>query len=685
MDADVAFDVDRAERRIDLDDCGMHAVGPGGMGWAVVVDGLDPGSLPLGQRRPVVPAGRRELGRGLRGLVEGVAQGIGGRRDLGQGDRAVAPLDARPAVIELDVVLLDFQHVGGGFQDQGARLERRLVDRVAADHGGAARERGHAPAIRQGVAGDEDHVLDPGSALVGDDLGKDGFVALPLPGEPGVDVDPAGDRMDLDPAAFVGPEARAFDVEPEPEPQVASLRQGIGLLGAECLEADRLDGPIEGAVVIAAVVADGEPVGEEQPFPRPGEFVLGDEVAPAHLDGVQAQLAGKLVHGPFDGEAGLRPPAAPVGGDLDRRRIDRLELDLDVRDPVRTGDRGRGHLRDGDAVGDEGAGVVQETILQPEHPAVPGGRQLDGVDLRALLGGAEEVLAPVLDVLDRPFKLDRGQRHQDLVGCEHHDLLAEAAAHVGRHDPDVVLVEIEDRRQAPAHRERRLGGVPDHQLPRDAVPPGGHRLALQRRRGAAVDLDGDPGEVLGFGKRLAGIAAFLDEVGGDVVRDVVVDERCAVRHGPLQVHLHGEGVVVDVDQPGRVFGHVAVDRDDHRDRLPDVADLAAGERALGLAAPGDAGVGDEQRQLLVAAADVVAGVDRHDAFEGLGLAGIDRQEPRPGELAAYEGDVETPVERDVVHVAPFPPQQAWVGVSLDGGAERSCRHRALPAPIGLGA
>ena len=685
MDADVALDVDRTERRIDLDDRGMHAAGPGGVGRAVVVDGLDPGSLPLGQRRPVVPAGRRELGRGLRCLVEGVAQGIGGRCDLGQRDRAVASLDARPAVLQLDVVLLDFQHVGGGLQDQGARLERRLVNGVAADHGGAAGERGHAPAIRLGVAGDEDHVLDPGAALVGDDLGKDGFVALPLPGEPGVDVDPAGDRMDLDPAAFVGPEARAFDVEPESEPQVAPPCQGIRLLGAESLDADRLDDPIQGAVIIAAVVADGEPVGEQQSLPRIGELVLGDEVAPAHLDAVQAQLVGELVHGPFDGEACLRPPAAPIRGDLNRRRIDRLELDLDIRDPVRAGDRGRGHLGDGDAVGNEGAGVVQETILQPEHPAVPGGRQFDGVDLRSLLGRAEEVLAPVLDVLDRSSELDRGERHQDLVGGEHHDLLAEAAAHVGRHDPDVVLVEIEDRRQPPAHRERRLGGVPDHQLPRDAIPPGGHRLALQRRRGAAVDLDGDPGEVPGFGKRLVGIPAFLDEVGGDVVRDVVVDERRAVRDGPLQIHLQGERVVVDVDQPGGVFGHVAIDRDDHRDRLSDVADLAAGERALGLAAPGDAGMRDEQRQLLIAAADVVAGVDRHDPLEGLGLAGIDRQEPRPGDLAAYEGDVEASVERDVVHIAPFPPQQAGVGVSLDGGAKHSCRHRALPALIGPGA
>jgi hypothetical protein len=48
---------------------------------------------------------------------------------------------------------------------------------------------------------------------------------------------------------------------------------------------------------------------------------------------------------------------------------------------------------------------VQEDVLDPENAAVVIERHLGLVDLAALLGGGEEVLAPVLDPFDRPAEL----------------------------------------------------------------------------------------------------------------------------------------------------------------------------------------------------------------------------------------------------------------------------------------
>ena len=56
--------------------------------------------------------------------------------------------------------------------------------------------------------------------------------------------------------------------------------------------------------------------------------------------------------------------------------------------------------------------------------------ELDGVDLRPLLDRADEILAAVLDVFDRPAELHRRHRHQQLVGIEEQHLLAEAAADI---------------------------------------------------------------------------------------------------------------------------------------------------------------------------------------------------------------------------------------------------------------
>ena len=81
-------------------------------------------------------------------------------------------------------------------------------------------------------------------------------------------------------------------------------------------------------------------------------------------------------------------------------------------------------------------------------------------------------------------------------------------------------------------------------------------------------------------------------MGGDVVGDVVVDQRRAVRDRLLQVELDGKRFVVDLDRRAGVPGGIAVDGDHHGDALAGVEHVVARERPRGL-------VGGERRHRLL--------------------------------------------------------------------------------------
>src|SRR5690606_19038590 len=156
-----------------------------------------------------------------------------------------------------------------------------LVDRIAGDHGRPAGECGHAPFISAGIAFDDDHVLDLYPELVRGDLRKDRIVALPLRGEPGIDIDLAGDRMDLDMPALIWAEACALDIEGKSQPEMATLAAGRLLSGGKFVPADRLARHLERLEILAAVELDPEPVGEEQPLAHIGKLVVMQQIAPA--------------------------------------------------------------------------------------------------------------------------------------------------------------------------------------------------------------------------------------------------------------------------------------------------------------------------------------------------------------------------------------------------------------------
>ena len=145
--------------------------------------------------------------------------------------------------------------------------------------------------------------------------------------------------------------------------------------------------------------------------------------------------------------------------------------------------------------------------------------------------------------------------------------------------------------------------------------------------------------MLGAREGVVGTAGNLNEMSGDVVRHVGMDERRPVRDRFLEVDRHRQRLVLDGNKRGRVLRRIAVDRDHHRDRLADVVHVVARQRPLRVRILHRL-MRDQQRHRDVEVADIVAGVDRDDTRMLAGRADVDRLDARACVAAAHERRVQ---------------------------------------------
>src|SRR6478735_5810272 len=126
----------------------------------------------------------------------------------------------------------------------------------------------------------------------------------------------------------------------------------------------------------------------------------------ASLKDFQPTLASTTT-APLDGPArGTQPRRRrrdEIGEDDIDRNVERLER-------VRAGKRGERRCREYEAVGRVGAVVVNAAAAHRLHAAFTGECNFDIPDLVALLRCRDEMLAAVLDPLDRPFSRERCKR-----------------------------------------------------------------------------------------------------------------------------------------------------------------------------------------------------------------------------------------------------------------------------------
>ena len=317
-----------------------------------------------------------------------------------------------------------------------------------------------------------------------------------------------------------------------------------------------------------------------------------------------------------------------------------------------------------------GAGVERAVVGEDMHaqardPAVARRRDLGRHVVVARERGGGEVLDPVLDPFDRKPGHDRGDRGADVarIGA---DLVAEAAADVGRDDVDLLLGNARDQRDDRADDMGRLERAVDRQVAGDLVEAADALAGLERAGVDALIAQQVLGRDLGLHEGDVGQLPVADlpveDVVGMVARpvgavflvlDVLAQDRGALIHRLERVDEHGKRFILDLDQVRGVGGDVAVGRDDEGDLLILEQDLAVGEHHLHVARerrhPGE-----------IDAFQVLGGQNGDDAGHGLGLGGVDLDDARVGVARAMEVAVQHARELDVVDVIAASLREAHV-------------------------
>ena len=278
----------------------------------------------------------------------------------------------------------------------------------------------------------------------------------------------------------------------------------------------------------------------------------------------------------------------------------------------------------------------------------------------------------------------------------------EAAADVRRRDhAHAVLGQVEEVGEHGADGVRRLGGVPDGERVQRLVVARDEAAALHRVAAAAHHAEGLAQRVVGRGEGPLGLAHALDDVGGDVVAQLVVDQRGAGRERGRRGGDDGQGVVLDLDEIARVLGERARLGHHGRDHLADVANLRDGQRVAHAVADGGArhGARHAGRPGLLDVGDVGGRHHRQHAGQRQRGGDVDAPHAGVGVGAPHHGGVRHARHLEVVDEGAAPGQQARVlpprdrradvaafgrasgGASCGGPCAASLLHRGEPRPL----
>ncbi|MCO5546661.1 hypothetical protein L7F22_000095 [Adiantum nelumboides] len=418
-------------------------------------------------------------------------------------------------------------------------------------------------------------------------------------------------------------------------------------------------------VVVADVVAGTGRGGVREDVGR-------EQVAPAQLDRVDAQLGGRDVDQPLQVGGGLRASRAAEGAHRGGVGQCGDGVVAQVRDVV---DAGRhevgGAQRERAAEAGVGPGVPDHPHAQAGHPAVAGQPQLVVGDLAAAVRHRDEVLGPGLDPGQRPAQRPGGgDGHGGVLG-EHPGLGAEPAADVRGDHPDLVGLQPGQSGELGAEAVRHLGG--DVHGERE-VGGGGvrdDRVALHRDGRDALVHHPRADDDLGAVERVAGPPL----AGGQVAALVGELQRGVVGERGLDVGDRGQRVVVDLDELGGVDGGGAALGDDQRHRLADEPHPVGRQRRAR-----QRGVEDHQA-VVGGQVEVGRGVHGEDAGRGRGLGGVDAGEQRVRHRRADERHVGQ-ARRCVGTVDQVADEGARTGDQVgvldaaDGGSQDRARHVA---------
>ena len=302
------------------------------------------------------------------------------------------------------------------------------------------------------------------------------------------------------------------------------------------------------------------------------------------------------------------------------------------------------------------ADAGQVVDLHRQDAAVLRHRDL-GVD--AVVAGVdvgEERFQPVGDELDRPLERDRKPHRRHLVGIGV-DLDPERAADVFGDHPHAMLLEPEMERENALHHVGRLGRVVDGQVAGRRVEIGDQAAGFQRHARMPAEMVGLLDHRVCFFVGGVDVARRVLPLPGEVVAELVVDDRRSLVQRGLHVGRRGKRLPFDPDQLGRVLGLLPPLGDDGHHRLALPTRRVHGERVLGRRLePFE--MGQHAHPGIVDARKVLARHHRDHAGRGRGRRGVDGDDPGVRVGAPHEGGVHHSRQHDVVDEGAPPVRQA---------------------------
>ncbi|CPO73642.1 Uncharacterised protein [Bordetella pertussis] len=303
------------------------------------------------------------------------------------------------------------------------------------------------------------------------------------------------------------------------------------------------------------------------------------QVLQAHFPRLAAHFARHGVHRQLDGEAHAGTPAIwHEAGFVGSHAARLAAVAAKAIGPGQVADRLVRLEPDGEGPHRIGAAVYRDPGVQRQQLAALVRIGGHFVMVLARIGAGRQVFTAVLDEAERAL-VGLGQPGHTELFLLQHALVAERAAHVGRHHPHAALFEVQALGQHAAYHVRHLRGADHHQLVGLVVPVGQHRLAFHGNHALPRQVDLAPDHHLGARGMFVEVAVGVQ---GDehVVAPVLVHQ---VRRGLLRaghVGIDRQVVIIDFHQLGMVFRLGARRRERHGHRLADEAHLAAGQRRL---------------------------------------------------------------------------------------------------------
>jgi hypothetical protein len=322
---------------------------------------------------------------------------------------------------------------------------------------------------------------------------------------------------------------------------------------------------------------------------------------------------------------------------------------------------------------------MDELAAHAQDPAVAVERHLHVPILVALLRRGEEILAPVLDPLDRALEAERrGGDHRlldEIIG-----LGAEAAAHVGTDDADLRRIEPEQKLVDAAMAVRRLAGDPERELVGRGIVVAKAGAVLDRVAAAAMLPERDRRAVRRLRERGRDIAVALHEAGADIVLRIAMRQGRARRETRAAIGHDRQQLVLDLDEGRRILGDIAAFGEHDGHALARLRHLVAHERKRH-ARLADRGVRHTKRDAVLAQTLWQIGVRQNgmDAGERARGRGVDPEDARVRVGAPHERRVQRARQIDVVDEPAHAAQQRLVLEPLHRRAEMSLAWHGLSA------